>query len=479
VKYMLTLLDAHVAIEPLIGIESLAARGILTRDSAENWRFRDLLIRQGLMERASQNPPRALLAALREEMARLHCIAPLPWPSRQRLAELWIEDDRPEKAHAIYVALAKEAEIAHRHFQSHLWASKALEHGEASAEILLIQGRSACRIDLQEAALATFDAARALAERTDNAVMMSQILLERATALDWASRYNESRDAAEEAARLIEGERHDKLEARLAMAKGRSLLRAGSPEAIAELEKSAAASAALSDHETRVVSLALLGAALVASGALDRGASVLDEAARICEEADDRLHLSAALANRVLLWMERGDAQRGQDDLQRARQLAAELGHRVPLRNTTYNLAEVLFCRGRDREALKMAQRSFELQAQVTPIPIEDTLLLARIQLALGDTAKASAHIQNIEAERSKFAAPSRAYFELLRKALDLPGASTWDEVEETVSAALGKDGLVEFAFLRWRRRGQPLPPQYAELLRSRPLWTGRFADAS
>jgi hypothetical protein len=186
--------------------------------------------------------------------------------------------------------------------------------------------------------------------------------------------------------------------------------------------------------------LLLRACALCLVGRVDEAEATFTEAEHLAEAIDDRLHQCVLHVNRFFLWWgERGDSERGADDLRRAVRLARELGHPVVEWAATHNLATLLHFGGRDAEALPLAIRSLELQQRYGPGPgLEDAVLLGRIAVALGDRESAARHLAWVDEHALLIDAPPT--LRVFHRALDLVqhGGSTeaWDAVVADAAAA-------------------------------------------
>jgi hypothetical protein len=198
-----------------------------------------------------------------------------------------------------------------------------------------------------------------------------------------------------------------------------------------------------------------------------------------CEAAGDRLHLCAAVNNRMFLWSARGALDRARADLGRARRLARELGYPMPERRATYNLAEDLHWSGDDPDrALALARRSLALARRYIPTPVAaDALLVARILVDRGEDDEAREllrHAQACDLTRTE---------ELLARAVELAldrAEDGWDALWREAEAALSGDDALEIAYLRARCReseAADVAASAAPLVARYPIWRARFAD--
>ncbi|MFP2963133.1 serine/threonine-protein kinase PknK, partial [Myxococcus sp. 1LA] len=310
------------------------------------------------------------------------------------------------EATTAFLALAESARRAHLSVEAEQHYTRALallSEGEVERRALALSGRGRVRHRLQRfrEGLADLGAARALAEARGDEAQQVELLLEEATARDWMEDVEGSSACAREALERIERLDEPRLSLRCSLARGRLHVRLGEwAAAVRVLSGVVEGAERAHDHETLVVSLALLGSALTFLDRTDEAASRFDMALLRCEQAGDALHRAATLINRVLLWLRLGDVARMEEDLRRAMALGRELGHAQVERWSTFNLAEVLYMQGRLEEALPLARRVHELGVRFFrehPVPV-DALLLARIGAALGDLEEASRQLRWIDA---------------------------------------------------------------------------------
>ncbi|WP_375760853.1 serine/threonine-protein kinase PknK [Corallococcus exercitus] len=374
------------------GLQRLSRAGLLRPSGPGRFAFRHPLLREALEALLPPAPRRALHAAalkasVGEDVA-----------ERRRRAHHAAVCGAHQEAARDYLALAEEARAGHLPVDAEQHYTRALAllpESDAARRAQALAGRGKVRHRLQRfrESLADLSAARALARARGDAALEVDLLLEEATARDWMEDSDGSAACTREALDAIEPLDAPRLSLRCGLARGRLHVRQGEWAAAARVLTSTAEGAeSARDHETLVVSLALLGAALTFLDRAPEAAARFDEALERCEAAGDGLHKAAVLSNRVLLWLRQGDVPRMEADLRRAMALGRELGHAQMERWSTFNLAEVLYMQGRLDEALPLAQRAYELGVRFFrehPVPV-DALLLARIQAAAGDEASAA-----------------------------------------------------------------------------------------
>ncbi|WP_253895934.1 serine/threonine-protein kinase, partial [Corallococcus exercitus] len=374
------------------GLQRLTRAGLLRPSGPGRFAFRHPLLREALEALLPPAPRRALHAAalkasVGEDVA-----------ERRRRAHHAAVCGAHQEAARDYLALAEEARAGHLPVEAEQHYTRALallpESDDARrAQALAGRGKVRHRLQRFRESLADLSAARALARAGGDAALEVDLLLEEATARDWMEDSDGSAACTREALDAIEPLDAPRLSLRCGLARGRLHVRQGEWAAAARVLTSTAEGAeSARDHETLVVSLALLGSALTFLDRAPEAAARFDEALERCEAAGDGLHKAAVLSNRVLLWLRQGDVPRMEADLRRAMALGRELAHAQMERWSTFNLAEVLYMQGRLDEALPFAQRAYELGVRFFrehPVPV-DALLLARIQAAAGDEAAAA-----------------------------------------------------------------------------------------
>jgi tetratricopeptide (TPR) repeat protein len=418
-----------------------------------------------------------------------------------------------EEAARAYLSLADIARSRHLHVEADQHASAALmflDEGDLRrrALALAVRGKARYRVHRIREAVDDLKAARELAEALGDDLLAADLLLEEATALDWAHSFGESAARAEQARARLAGNPRPGLESRLLVNLGRSLFRQQRvAEAIDLLRRGAAGAEADADHDTRVVALLMLSSALVLSGSLDDAEARFQEVIGLCDEVTDRLHLGSAFANRALFWTAKNAPERALEDLRRAIQLAREVGNPWLERNATHNVAELLYWGGQDDEALALARRSRVLEERfVERLVPDDSLLLARIHAARGEHDEASRLLDWIceRCATDALAPTERAFVRALSLVLargdvsagpgaepregagaDAGAAPDWDALVEEAARAFPAEELLEvlyfraIAALRNDRRPEAVVTlqQASRRLDECPIWRPRFMD--
>ncbi|NOJ97519.1 protein kinase [Corallococcus coralloides] len=484
-------LSRAAALDAGAGLQRLARAGLLRPISPGRFAFRHPLLREALEALLPPAPRRALHAAA------LKASVGDDVAERRRRAHHAAVCGAHLEASRDYLALAEEARSGHLSVEAEQHYTRALallpESDDARrAQALAGRGKVRHRLQRFRESLADLSAARALARARGDAALEVDLLLEEATARDWMEDSDGSAACTREALDAIEPLDAPRLSLRCGLARGRLHVRQGEWAAAARVLTSTAEGAERArDHETLVVSLALLGAALTFLDRAPEAAERFDEALARCEAAGDGLHTAAVLSNRVLLWLRQGDVSRMEADLRRAMALGRELAHAQMERWSTFNLAEVLYMQGRLDEALPLAQRAHELGVRFFrehPVPV-DALLLARIQAASGDEAAAARQLAWISERCPPESLPPTA---IMRRLVELQvhqqttgafHATDWAALHTEADALASPDEKAEIllqATVIARRTGameearewlERAGPAVAEA----PLWSTRF----
>jgi hypothetical protein len=178
----------------------------------------------------------------------------------------------------------------------------------------------------------------------------------------------------------------------------------------------------------------------------------------------------------MFLWSARRLLDRARADLAAARRLARELGHPMPERRATYNLAEDLHWSGDDPDrALALARRSRALAMRHVRAPAaEDALLLARILVTQDQPDETRELLRWIGAHVPR--ASRSDSVRILTRAIALRLAEAppkaWHRLWSDARAALAGDEALEVAFLS----GLPdIRGEARVLVAQFPIWQQRF----
>ena len=302
-----------------------------------------------------------------------------------------------------HLALAQSAMDLNRHVEADHHYSAALgflDEGDARRRAVALTKRAKARYQLYRAsdALEDLKNARDIAQGLGDDLLLAEVLLEEATALDHANDHAESADRVEMARPIVERLNDNALTVRYWVALGRTCWRQERvTEAIELLGRGADAAKANGDYGTRVVALLLLSCSLAVASRIDDAVIRYIEVIELCMKVEDRLHLGMAYLNRVLLWLARKSLREGIRDLRRAIQLARDVGNPWLERAATANTAELLHWSGEHDEAVTLARRSCVLAERFVERPVyEDWLLLARIQVMRGQYSSARTALRKI-----------------------------------------------------------------------------------
>ncbi|MCG8421150.1 MAG: protein kinase [Proteobacteria bacterium] len=349
-----------------------------------------------------------------------------------------------EQAINAYIELGDHAASQHKHVDADEHYSAALQLtavDDLRGKMRALGSRGQVRYHMQRNldALDDLIAARRIAEELNDRHAQADLLLAEATALDWTDDYMTSPQRVEEARSLVQQLDDTRLKTRYVMALGRSRFRQEKwDEAASLLRHASTAAAKLGDYETHATALLLLAPSLVMEDKHDEAAVRFDEVIDLCSRVGDRVHLAAAYCNRA------GAAQQPSPDvacdLERAVELAREIGHPFIERVASYNLAEYLFRSGDHAKALPLARRAKVLQERFVPEPVVgDDLLLARIHAARGELSPARICLRLVQ---NLVGADETATYRFMIHALDL----TIGDIQDDMKQQLAWDSLLDEA---------------------------------
>jgi len=480
---------ATTTIDVDIGLAELTAAAILVPSGA-GWAFRQALLQEGVYATTNEDERRALHQAALEL-----------WRARDQ-GELRGHHDRHEPrdpavaervarhAEAVgesrvaaraFATLGERAHRAHRPLDAdQAWQGavrnldgRDVERGRA----LLGRARARYRLQRLHEALVDLDEALAIALELGNERLEIEALLERAIALDWGDDYVGSTVIAERAIARYRQAGGADLAPEIALARARIIYRqARFAEAVPLLEEVVALARGARHSETETIALVMLGPALAEIKQLDRAEVVFRELILACERDDDRFHLGAAYANRMVLWTLRGQVERLEADLRAVIQLAREAGHATLERIATHNLAEQRLWQGALDEAAGLARRGLSLQrGHGEGSTWVDELLLARILAARGDLGETAALLAEIA--QHEVGEDNRVIVGVLACCCTAATPDAWARWLTRADEVLSEDVRLELASLA-QRNGALSPGKLAELraLASRhPVWSRRF----
>ncbi|TMQ11382.1 MAG: hypothetical protein E6J91_23100 [Deltaproteobacteria bacterium] len=264
---------ATTTIDVDVGLAELAAAAILVPSGA-GWAFRQALLQEGVYATTNE-----------DERTALHQAALELWSRRDR-RELGVAERVARHAEAVgelrvaaraFATLGERAHRAHRPLEAdQAWQGavrnldvRDLQRGRA----LLGRARARYRLQRVRDALADLEDALAIAIELADARLEVEVLLERATALDWIDDYAGSAVATERAATRYADATLAELTPEVVLARARVVFRQARAEAVPALEDAAARARRTHHEETEAIALALLGGALVEAKELVRAGS--------------------------------------------------------------------------------------------------------------------------------------------------------------------------------------------------------------
>ena len=304
------------------------------------------------------------------------------------------------------------------------------------AEMLRGRGLVRYRLGRCDDALADFAAARELATRDGDRVMLADLMLDEAMALDWRNDFGEAAErvaAAERIARELDDAR---ICVRVLVGVGRSQWRANRwPEARALLERAVTMAEPLGEagYESWVIAQLLLGWMLPELGEVDTAAHVLDRVERACAERGDSMHRLAALGNRYNVRLARRDGDGLLADLLEHQRLSRELGLAASEYLSELNLGETRYQLGQYVEAAAHAERARLIeQRQNGDAAVPRALLLVtKMQAHHGDLAAARRNLLELACARTGWMPFEQVQIEMLELTTRNATAGEWEQLLE------------------------------------------------
>ncbi len=465
-----------------IGVRRLAETGLLVRHRGGRVGFRHSLLRDSVYQAVAPAQRETIHLAAYEHFKRQDRL-----PDANRLPQMAFHASRSglkEEAGRLYLDLAKRTLARHAYLDAELLYKNALENvpdADDEAQIAASRGRGLMRFRLGRHEDASKDLQVALerARKVGAKIPQVDLLLDQAIVHDWANEWKQSAVISGEAVTLAEGEAlPPAVEARLFMARGRSLYRADQLIPGTEwLQKAIAVAEPLGDdgYEAFSQSLMMVCFALTNLGKLDDAIATSQKIIRVAEEHNDALLLAGVLQNRGLLYFMLGRAEDLIADFRRCIQITREYGFAMFESLATKDLGEVMFYLGRADDSEPLAQRAAELYAMTqgdkSPRVAYSEVLLARAKAYRGDVDGARATVERITKKQAEIQA------EGLDSALPADGKAQLDGVSLWLRAASDE----EFDALIAHARAFPLQPQdvieIMEFKALSALRTGRRAD--
>jgi tetratricopeptide (TPR) repeat protein len=492
--------EAGTPLDVGFALAALERRRILRREEGERYSFQNGALGDAIYATLEAGQ-RARLhrSALEVCRAEAEAIASVQPELGARLARHAAAAGELELAAEQYLRLGDLAKARHRDTEAEHHYGAAIRHAAGGAPEALLRayfgrGRSRYRVARVGEALADFAEARRFAAELGDLAMVAEALLEEATALDWSGEIAASSAKVDEARPLVLALDAPALRRRLSVAEGRSAWRRGQvAESIALLEPAVAEAALARDPEPHVIGLLILSFQLVAAGRLAEAEARFEEVIGLSNAEDDLPHLGAAYGNRVALWIARNQPARAVDDLERAIEMARQIGNPRLERVAAYNVAMLLLWADRAEEALPIARRARLLEERFGDRPAAScSLLLARILLFLGEREEARALVAWAD-ERCP-PAPTNpdvepyivAYHRMLKLVLDGAGAdgAGWEEALALFDS-LQVEEVLELLYWRTREalaagRRREATEALATAARRRgdcSMWRNRFAE--
>ena len=421
-------------VDPSMGLNELARSKLLLRVSRGRYRFRRPLLREAIEKQIDPLVRKGLHGAVYAYLQdRAH------EPALERLAIHAAGSGERSQAAEFFMSLAQRADARFAYVEAQQHYTSALDHisdDNVALRQAALTGRGKVHhcVGRMTDALTDLETALRLAKSAGDKVSAIDLLLERATILDWSLKFVESTDAAQQAMALAKSIDDPGIAARCRLALGRAQFRQGKLEdAMTALQASADAAERLDDHATRVVALTMYATALVFKGNTDDAEACFADVIALCETTGDRLHLASSYSNRLLLWMVRHEYAKGVQDAHRAIDAAREIGHFQLEHFARHNLAELLGWQGEYHEAIEQAElaRAIEARSMATP-GHHDALLLARMQAACGEFDRARKNLAWISAhcDASSLPPSEQALVRMVELACDRPSdAEGWQRL--------------------------------------------------
>jgi tetratricopeptide (TPR) repeat protein len=365
-----------IALDPEVATRRLLELRVLAERSGRIG-FRHPLQREAVARSAAEPERRAVHRA-----AFRYYLLAAAIPERERLPRLAFhaeESGLRAEAASLWLRIAEDLRARHAYLEAETLHTRALDQlaaDDSRGRFVALRGRGLVRYRLgrYEDAIADLVAAQGRARALRDPAGEVECLLDEATALDWMNDYARSAERVEAAVELAGPHPAPLAAARIALARGRTLLRAARwPEAAAALEAAAARAETLGDegYETLVVGLLLLGFLLPHLGRAEEAERVLSRSLSLASARGDALHVAAALNNRRNLWVARGALDRAVDDLAGFLRIGRDLGMvgieylgRFNLGELLYQAADLEAAEGHVLRAVEIERRHPEVAAR-------------------------------------------------------------------------------------------------------------------
>jgi len=443
---------ADVLLDAKVGLQRLTEATLLVRRGRGVYTFRHPLLRDTLYELIPETQRKALHEAA-FEMYRT-----LALPQDQHLPKFALHAARcghREEARSAYMALAQGAQKRHAYLTAEAAFSFAIDNFSERPEISQVdalRGRGLMRFRLgrHEDAIKDLESAQERARALHDVEREVESMLDEALVRDWIFDYAQANALSERANELGQGA-SGLLAVRMRAARAHAHRRKSEDTACVALGTEVAADAlSFGDeaYETRADVLTTIAPLCANLGRFAEAERHFDALITDTQAHGDLLQLGAVYVNRSLLWFALKDVRRLYEDLERASEIASEVGAPQLAYAAISNMAEAKYAMGELDAAAAHARRSLELAAlQWGADSLEvgnRELLLARIALYRGDlleaarlAALARSRIPrgNAEGVAGDFSASDHLLLRMVELNADDGHESAWDELLEQLQA--------------------------------------------
>ena len=464
------------SLDPMWALAELAHAGVFVKHRDGSFGFRNALVRDAVANAVDDK-----LRALVHQVAFNFYRSASDMADSVRLPRLAHFAARagahPESATA-YLTLAESSRMRHAYLEAELLYSRALEQLEGSVEdrrmyALKRRGDARYRVGRYDDSLHDFSQARKMAESKGDSVILTDILLDEALALDWMQEFAQSKQLVERATEVAtahpfptDNPAGQLVAARLSLLRGCSAWRFGEAlETIRLCEEATRQARQFGDeaYEVQVGALLVLSCLYPSFDRLDDASAVFDQLQALCEAKHDERHLAAILINRGYLWIAKDEPLRLSADLDQAVVYSRRLACAPLEEHSQINLANYLYWVGEFEAATPHVQRIIELQEghlgeNVRP---QGRLLLARVLWSKGDETGARSTVDAIREQQQHARAagngvalllPSeQVHFDMLDLALAQGSESDWQALLERGEKATVGAELAEIYEIRGR----------------------------
>lgn len=332
-------------LDPAVGVGRLVTAGILRRHRTGRFDFRHPLLADTIYEMLPSKRRKPLHQAAFEVYE-----AAVDMPTERRTPQLALHAARSgktERAAEEYLIFGRQLQDAQAYLPAEAAFGAALENiadSDAARGVDAYRNRGLMRLRLSRYEDAVRDLAAAVLKARDlgDAELEGDLMLDQATALDWQFKYAEASELVGRASEVLVDCQNSLVSARLAVNLSRGHQRAGEAEACVRLGVQAAELAAQlgeSGYETHVVALLIVAPDCCKLGRFDEAAGYFESAVFIAELHSDMNHLAAAHVNRSVLWAALGMANRVDEDLTVAIDIARKFTGPVMEYGARWNLA--------------------------------------------------------------------------------------------------------------------------------------------